>query len=216
MIDRKALWISLFLVCAMIAAILWRLSLLPDWHHVPADGPGGSRTIPVFMIFAGPLAVLFSVAVLYVRKWLRSGPEEAMQHWRRSNGLILMFNAVMMALMQAFILARSLGALQSVDRLAVSHAAFLVSGIFLMVAGNALPKAPWLSMRFRPLDPWQWNRHLRFGGKLMVGMGLFMAVGMPLLPEKMVPPVTIGLMLTMLAAGFWHRAWVKREPSPLA
>jgi hypothetical protein len=42
MIDRKALWISLLLVVAMVVASLWRLSLLPDWRHVPLDGAANS------------------------------------------------------------------------------------------------------------------------------------------------------------------------------
>ena len=77
-----------------------------------------------------------------------------------------------------------------------------------------MPKMPWLTARFRPLDPWQWNQHLRFAGKLTFVLGLFFAVGMPLLPFNMVVPVAIGLSIATGAASFWHRAKVRRGPSP--
>lgn len=216
MIDRKSLWISLLVLSAMVAADFWRLSLLPDWNHVPAEGPGNSYTLPVFMLFVPALALLFTMGVLFARKWFRSGPEEAVQPWRRWHGLVLLFNTVITASAQAFMLARSLGALQSVDRLTLSHVISVVTGIFMMLVGNMVPKLPRLSARFRhaQLDPWQWNRHLRFAGKLMVVFGLLIAVGMPLLPLEMVRPVTLGLTLAFIAVSYWHRAKVKREPSP--
>jgi hypothetical protein len=96
----------------------------------------------------------------------------------------------------------------------VSHVVFVATGIFLMAVGNMLPKMPWLTARFRPLDPWQWNQHLRFAGKLTVVIGLFLAVGMPLLPITMGLPVSIGLAITTITVSFWHRAKVRREPSP--
>jgi hypothetical protein len=154
------------------------------------------------------------MGMLFVRKWLTSGPEDAMQPWQRYNGLTLVFSAGVTALAQAFLLARSLGILKSVDRVTVSHVVFVATGIFVMVVGNMLPKMPWLTARFRPLDPWQWNRHLRFTGRLTVVTGLFVAVGMPQLPIKMILPVSIGLALTTVAVAFWHRAKVRYEPSP--
>jgi hypothetical protein len=216
MIDRRALWISLLVLVAMIAADFWRLSLLPDWHHVPAEGSGNSHTFPVFMLFLPALALLFTMGLLFTRKWLRSGSEEAMQPWRRWYGLMLLFNTAITALAQAFTLARSLGALQSINRLTLSHSMFVVTGIFLMLIGNMLPKMPWLSARFRhsQLDPWQWNRHLRFAGKVAVAFGLFLAVVMPLLPLNMIRPAALGLTLAVVAVNYWHKAKVKREPSP--
>ncbi len=53
MINRKAFWISLLVLFVMIAADFWRLSLLPDWRHVPVEGPG-SRSVPVFWTFVPP------------------------------------------------------------------------------------------------------------------------------------------------------------------
>ncbi len=214
MINRKAFWISLLVLFVMIAADFWRLSLLPDWRHVPVEGPG-SRSVPVFWTFVPPLAVLFTMGIFSARKWLSSGPEEAVLRWGRVNAAILLFNTVAAALGEAFNLARSLGALQSIDRLTLVHVILVAAGIFMMLVGNMMPKMPWLSARFRyaQLDPWQWNQHLRFSGKVTVLFGMFMAVGMPLLPFKMVVPVDIGLVITVIAANHWHRTKVKREPS---
>jgi hypothetical protein len=217
MINRKALWISILLVFAMIAANIWRLSLLPDWHHVPLEGPG-SHLVPVFWTFLPPLMALFAIAFFFAVNWKfgpeQASPKEAVQSWRRHQGLALVFGVGILALAQAFNIARSLGALQSVDRLTLGHVMMVATGIFLMIFGNSLPKIPWLTERFRPLDPWQWNQHRRFQGKLMFVLGLFIAAGMPLLPFKMVLPVMIGVTLTTVVVSLWHRAKVRREPSP--
>lgn len=214
MINRKALWISILVLFAMIAANLWRLSLLPDWRHVPVEGPGSSLTIPVLGFFSPVLALLFTIGVLFSRKWLRSGTEEAVRPWRNWYGLLLLFNTAMAASAQAFNLARSLGGLQFVDRLTLAHVIFVAVGLFMMMIGNNLPKMPRLTARFGPLDPWQWNQHKRFAGKLAVILGLFFAVGMPQLPIKMVFPVAISLALTIVAASSWHRAKVRGLSSP--
>jgi hypothetical protein len=215
MINRRALWISVLVLIGMIAADFWRLSLLSDWTHVPLEGPG-SRSISVFWTFVPPLAVLTTMGTFFAQKWLRSGPEEAVQPWGRFYGVMLLFNAAMAASAEAFNLARSLGALQSIDRLTLVHVIFVMTGMVVMLVGNMMPKMPRLSARFRrfQLDPWQWNQHLRFNGKVTVLFGLFIAVGMPLLPFKMILPAMFGLTMAVIAVNHWHRAKVKREPWP--
>ena len=213
MINRKALWISVFLIIAMIAAALWRLSLLPDWHHLPFEGPG-SRMIPSFVLFIPPVGALFVIGMLLIFRWWGSGSEEAKQPWRLLQGMVLLSMTGITALAQAFNIAHSLGALQSIDRLTFAHLMFVACGIFMMVVGNIAPKMPWLVARFRPLDPWQWNQQLRFSGKLAFVFGLFFAVVMPLLPIKLAVPVMPALALAVVAIDLWHRAKVRREPSP--
>jgi hypothetical protein len=215
MINRKALWISILVLFAMIAANLWRLSLLPDWRHVPVEGPG-SRSIPVFWTFVPPMAVLFTMGIFFARKWLRSGPEEAVQRWSGLYGAMLLFNTAICASAEAFNLARSMGALQSIDRPTLAHSIMVVTGVSMVLVGNMTPKMPWLTSRFRyaQLDPWQWNQHVRFSGKLAVVAGLFFAVGMPLLPLKITFPLAIGLALVVIAVNHWHRAKVRGASSP--
>ena len=213
MIDRKALWITILLVFAMIAANMWRLSLLPDWRHVPAEVAGNIRIIPVFWTFSPPLLVLFMMGMFFAVSWKfgpkETSPKEAMQSWRRQLGLALVFVAGIVTLGQAFGLAHGLGALQSVNQLTFSHVISVATGIFLMVFGNILPKMP--SLTERCLDPWQWNRHRRFQGKLIFVVGLFFAAGMPLLPFKMAVPASFGLSLMIVSLSLWYRAKVKRE-----
>ena len=214
MIGRKALWISLLVLLTMIAADVWRLSLLADWHHVPVEGPANRHTIPAVMLFIPPLALLFTMGLIFTRKWLRSGPADAVQSWGRWYGQMLLFNTAAGACAQTFELARSLGDLRSVNPLTFVHLYLVATGVFMILIGNMLPKMPWLLARFRPLDPWQWKRHLRFGGRITVAFGVFIALVMPLLPMKMSLPVMLGMALVVLAANYWYRARVKREPSP--
>jgi hypothetical protein len=216
MIDRKTLWISWFLIVTMTAAGFWRLSLLPDWHHMPANGPGDSHTINGLFVFWGPATLLVLMFSAFVRKWTVSGPEESVGPWRRFSGFMILVFAAIVVPLQAFIIARSLGVGRTIDRVALADAVMTASGILVMVLGNTLPKMPWLSARFRPfqLDQWQWNRQLRFSGRCMVGLGFLIAVSGPLLPLKMVFPVQICACVAFLAALLWYRAKVRRDPSP--
>ncbi len=218
MIDRKALWISGFVAFALFAATLWRLSLLPDWHHIPADGPANPRTISLFWLLWTPGMLLFTMTFMCARRWLASGTDEAMRAWGRYSGRMLVCYSLLLLLMQAFILARSLGLALAMDRLATARVIFALAGIMMMALGNALPKMPFLAARFRPfrLDPWQWNRHLRFAGKLLVAMGLFLLLVLPLLPVTMIRPATTAIWVAILVASLWYRIKLKREPSPLA
>ena len=124
--------------------------------------------------------------------------------------------AAIVALMQAFIIARSLGFVRGLDRLTIAHGFNALMGILIMVLGNTAPKLPWLSMRFRSLqlDPWQWNRQLPFMGRLLVGIGAFIAIGGFLLPKGSFFPFLVSLWLATFVAGIWHRAKLRREPSP--
>ena len=211
MIDRKAVWISFVLLIAMLAATFWRLSMLPDWNLVPVEGPGSYRLVPASWIFVIPLTVLIVMGIFFASRWLiGSGPEEALQALRRRRGRALLFAVGLGSLAQAFNLARSLGVLQSVDREILAHVVFVAVGIFLMVAGNVLPKQPWLTTRYSPLDAWQWNRHVRFAGKLMVVLGLLIAVGTLLLPIRIATAAVQGLTLAFVAAIFGHRTSLRR------
>ena len=218
MIDRKALWIAAMIFLAMIAATVWRLSLLPDWTHFPLNGPGDPRNRDSFWLFVSPACLLFVAACLFARKWFATGPEENVQPWRKWSGMMLLPYTVIIALMQAFVIARSLGFAAGLDRIMVVHGMLVLMGILLMVLGNATPKLPWLAVRFRPmqLDPWQWNRQLRFMGRLLVGIGAFIAIGGVLLPVWTFFPVLVCLWFATLAAGIWHRIKLRREPSPLS
>lgn len=216
MIDRKTLWICWLLIAAMTAAGVWRLSLLPDWHQMPLNGPGDTHIINGLMIFWGPVALLLFLVFFFVRRWFVSTPKQSEQAWQRWSTLFLLATAAIVVLMQVFVTTRSLGFARGIDRLAVAQTAQVAVGLLVVLLGNAVPKMPRLAARFRPyqLDDWQWNQQVRFGGRLLVGLGLFMAIGVPLLPPHLKMPAMMGLWLAVFAANIWHRAKVKRSPSP--
>jgi hypothetical protein len=216
MIDRKALWFSITAILAMFAAAIWRFSLLRDWHQMPVGEPNEHHIVSGLVLFIPPATLLLSVSGLFARKWFASGPEESVAPWRRWGSTLLISYAAILPVMQAFMIARTLGHVALVDALMIARVFAVVVGILMAVVGNALPKLPWLSARFRPLklDPWQQNRQLRFVGKLMVGMGLFIALGPFLLEPKKLLPVMIVLWLAMMTASIAYRIKLRREPSP--
>jgi hypothetical protein len=218
MIDRKALWISSLLLIAMTAAGLWRLSLLQDWHHVPVGPPDEHHSVGGFFLFAEPAALLLVMLTPYLRKWTSRTSEESLQVWRRWSSRAILLAAPLLALGQAFLVTRSLGLFSEADGGPVAKAMMVLSGLMLVVIGNALPKMPWLSSRIRPLrlDPWQWNRQLRFVGKVTVAFGLFAALVCPFLPAPTLRPAILTLWLAAMAANIAYRIKVRREPSLLA
>ena len=218
MIDRKALWFSITVILAITAALSWRLSLLPDWHKMPLDGPGRSHTVDGLRLFMGPLALALVTACIYVRKYFVASIDESTRPWRRWANMFAIANCTILGLFSAIIIARSLGYGLAVDRPTIGRFMMVAMGVMVMAVGNALPKMPWLLMRPRwfQLDPWQQTRQLRFMGKMMVGLGLFVAISPWLLPPKMGLTVMLGLWLSMMAAALWYRAKLKRESSPLS
>jgi hypothetical protein len=210
MIDRKALWISLLVLFAMIAADFWRLSLLAHWR-LPVGGPGSHNTVSGLVLFASPASLLLLLMTLPFIQWLAS-PKETLPSWRRWSGKWIVSWSILMTLMQAFVLARSLG-LISLSGVSLARAVLVWIGIVLMMAGNAAPKAPSLPQRNSfELDPWQKSRLLRFAGKLLFGVGLAFALGGVLLPLEYWRPVFLYLMLAALAAGIWHGIKLRHEP----
>lgn len=217
MIDRKLLWILISILVVMTVATLWRLSLLPDWRHVPLGIPGDHRSVNGFILFVGPGTLALAIANPFIRKFMTSGPEQSLQSWRRWSGARLVAVAIIFAAMQSFVLARSFGVFSAAGSQVIAQVFMVVTGLLIAAVGNALPKLPWLSARIRPLrlDPFQWNRQLRFNGRLLVGFGLVVAIVCPWLPQKTLLPVMLTMWLAAMAAGIWHRVKVKRAPSPL-
>jgi len=218
MIDRKAFWIVILLVLATTAAALWRLSLLPDWHRLPLGLPGEHRSVSGYALFAEPAALLFVLVTPYLGKWTSQASEESRQAWRRWSSRLALFSAPILALAQAFLIARSLSLFSEADGRPVEKILMVLGGLLLVAVGNALPKMPWLSSRIRPLrlDPWQWNRQLRFVGKVTVGFGLFFALVGPFLPPESLRPAMLTLWVAAMAANIGYRIKVRREASPLS
>jgi hypothetical protein len=219
MIDRKALWIGFTTVFVLLAAILWRVSLLPDWHQMPIDGPADSHTMKTHALFMQVFIVLFLTVFMYARKYWVSGTDEAVQSWRRLGSLFVIGFSAFAMLNVAFFLSRSLGYGLALDRLTMARFFMAGLGLLNMVLGNALPKMPGVSepLRWFKLDLWQQKRQVRFLGKLLVAMGLALvgiAAFLPMLPKALLAALLLGLGPVCVVTIFWHLAKVKREPSP--
>lgn len=208
MIDRKSLRIYGLILFAMVAATLWRLSLFPDWRHIPSGSQG---SISGLILFATPAVLLFMMVVPFLQ-WLTM-PRETLPAWRRWSGKWIVSWSVVFALMQAFLLARSLGLVSPPSGVGTGRLGLVMIGLFLMMTGNAVPKTPSVPPRASfELDPWRQNRLLLFVGKLLFGLGLAFALGGVLLPLEYWRPIFIGLMLTAFAAGIWYGIKLRREP----
>jgi hypothetical protein len=211
MIDRKALWIFIAIILAMTGATIWQLSLLPDWRHMPLGVPGSHNTVSGLILFAAPASLLLFMVSPFIQ-WLAL-PKEALPSLRRWSGKWIVSTSVFMALLQAFVLTRSLG-LVSPSNLGMARGGSVMIGVMFMIIGNIAPKMPVPPQRssFQP-DPWKVSRMLRFGGKLFVGLGLAFVLGGILFPLEYWESVFGSLMLTALAAGFWYSIKLQHERS---
>jgi hypothetical protein len=216
MIDRKGLWILGLLCLAMTAAAIWRLSLLPDWTQMPMPSPKGMVTKSGLVLFIQPLTLLFAITVFAVQKWLVTGPSEALAAWYRRTRLLPMVTGVCLALMQAFIISRSLGYGLGLDAQAMTRTIIVMTGVLVILLGNVRPKLPRLSKRFAmlDLDPWQSARNSRFAGQMTVVMGLAVVAAAVLLPLRAMTSTIFILWLGFCGAVIWHFVRLKREPSP--
>jgi hypothetical protein len=116
-----------------------------------------------------------------------------------------------MALLQAFGMMCSLG-IASPSGLATARGGSVMIGIMFMILGNIAPKMPVPRNSLQP-DSWKVSRMLRFGGKLLVGLGLAFVLGGILFPLEYWEPVFASLMLAALAAGIWYSIKLRHERS---
>ena len=214
MIDRKSLGILILLCLVMTAAAIWRFALLPDWHHMTVVTPSGPRTRSSLFLFAPPLAMLFMIALACAMNWLVSGPKEALAARHRWSRPMLVGSGVMVTLMQAFMIARSLGHGLGLNPEAIARAMLAVTGSLMVMHGNIIPKLPRLSKRIAVfnLDPWQSARSLRFTGRMTVAFGLVMMVAAVLLPMRATVSTVLILTLGFYGAVLWYFVRLKREP----
>jgi hypothetical protein len=209
MIDRKALWIFIAAFLAMTGASIWQLSLLPDWRHMPLGGPHSHNIVSGLLLFTAP-ASLLSLMVAPFIQWL-AAPKETLPSWRHWSGKWIVSWSVFLALIQAFVLAHSLG-LVSLSNLGTARGGSVMIGIVFMMVGNFAPKVPSLPQgKSSPLDLWRVSRMFRFAGKLFVGLGLAFVLGGILLPLEYWHPVFLCLMLGALTAGIWYSIKLRHE-----
>jgi hypothetical protein len=193
MIDRKAFWIALAFVVAMLAAAAWRVSLLPDWTHLPRYGVNGVAMSPISsaILFMPPGVVLFIMARLTWRARTARNPGESLQPWKKYGSVLLVLISVIVTLAQTFIITRSLGLLLTMS----PRVLMVIMGLLSMAISNALPKLPWLQSRiaFLDLGPDKGAKFLRLQGWLGVLLGLAVVLSGLFLPFNVISPVVLSL-----------------------
>jgi len=211
MIDRKTLWIFVAAFLATTGAAIWQLSLLSDWRQMPLGGPGSHNSASGLLVFATPVSLLLFMLSPFIQ-WLAL-PKESLPSLRRWSGKWIVSTSVVMAVLQVFIVARSMGVV-SPSGLGIARGGSVMIGIMFMIMGNIAPKMPVPPRRSSfEIDSWDASRMLRFGGKLLVGLGLAFVLGGILLPSEVWARVFGSLMLTALAAGIWYGVKLRRERS---
>ncbi|HEX4106269.1 MAG TPA: hypothetical protein VHX92_08555 [Rhizomicrobium sp.] len=213
MIDRNAFRISGLFLLIMVAATVWRLSLLPDWRHMPV---GGGHTITGLVLFAAPLSLLITMVVPYLPKLLMSDVGDSKQAWGRWNGRWIVSQGAIIFALQVIVLIHSLGVLPLPAEMIVRVTVVLM-GLMFMTMGNIIPKAPSMPAGADPraLNPWQQSRQMRLIGKLLFGLGLLLAIGGMLLPPEFLRSAFLYFGLAALAAGIWYGVKLRREPARL-
>lgn len=205
MINRKAFWIALALVAAMLAAAVWRISLLPDWTHLPRYGVNGVAMSPVSsaILFVAPGVVLFFMARLTWRARTARNPGESLQPWKKYGSVFLVLISVIVTLAQTFIITRSLGLLLTMN----PRVLLVIMGLLSMAISNALPKLPWLHSRiaFLDLDPDKGARFLRYKGWLGVFLGLAVVLSGLFLPFNVISPVVLSMAAVVVIIGVAYR-----------
>ena len=172
MIDRKTFWISR---CAFVGMpcwrrAAWRVSLLADWTHLPRYGEGGVALSPASSVWllVSPGVVVLSMILLTMQAGMADASDEALRPWKKWSGSYLVAISAIMTLLQAFIIAGSLGLLAPMAPVLFLRGMFIVSGLLLAVMSNGLPEHPGSPSvsRSAAIEPDQGAKSLRVRGWL--------------------------------------------------
>lgn len=210
MIRKHALTLVWILVAAMIAATLWRLSLLPDWSLVTMAREDGAplRSASSVWLFLCPVILAFA-AISHTRSMrLARGRPEAVQSVRTFSTTLLLAMALITTLMQGILLGRSLGMALPYD--AIARSLFVVLGLLTALFGNRLPKLPWVTSKAVFLDDASLQKIRRINGAWMVAVGVVSALsGLLLQPLHLVAwlvlALTLGGVVAIRTYAFWLR-----------
>ena len=212
--EKRALILAWSVTAAMTAAGLWVLLQNPGIQpilRIHADGTVLRSSTPL-SLFHLP-AVTAAVIVLLTLK-LRFAPPERAAPWRRWQAKFLIGYSLIVPILYAYILARSLGLSLPFTSEAAMRGGFVLLGLLLAAFANSKPKLPWLNSRFSllpRLSDADGARLLRLEGTLGVVAGLLLALGGAFLPLPLMPVLLIGFAITVVAilGAFF---WLRRQP----
>ncbi len=214
MINRKAIWITAVFVIVMVAAAIWRLSLLPDWTLFTYTGASTTRHTTYWTgLFQPPSWVLLFMGLLAASGFNKSGPKDEVHAWKNWYSFLLISFGVIVSAIQFLTIARSLGVTSALDPIAVDRAEIALLGLLIIVTGNQLPKLPWLQSRIALLQlaPVQGENYLRVRGRLIVVTGIAVVVSASLMSVKLVAPVIIVVALGCVGVSILWRVQLKRR-----
>ena len=214
MINRKAIWITIVFVIVMVAAAVWRLSLLSDWTLFTYTGVSTTRHHNYWTgLFQPPSWVLLFMGILVVSGLNKRGPKEKVHAWKNWYSFLLISFGVIVSAIQFLTIARSLRVTTALDPIAVDRAEIALLGLLIIVTGNQLPKLPWLQscIALLQLTPVQGENYLRVRGRLTVVTGIAVVVSASLMPVKLVPAVIIAVAFGCIGISIICRAKLKRQ-----
>lgn len=210
MIRKHAFTLVWILVAAMIAAALWRISLLPDWSRLTmarADG-AASHAASSLWLFSIPAGLAFAVMAKLASRRMVAGKPEAVQSVQAYGDRLMLGMAVIAALLHGIILGRSLGVALPYD--AIARCLFVGMGVLMVLLGNRLPKLPWVTSTTIILDDAGIQKMRRINAFWMVLQGvIFVLAGLLLHPLRnivwLVLPLTLGGVVGIIGYALWLR-----------
>lgn len=199
MIDRRAALISAALFLVMVAASIFRISLLPDWAYMPSFGPDGEpgpQRSSLILLFL-PGTVVFVVSALWLSGKPVSSSRNGGEIWRALGTFSLVVYSLTITFLQIYLLLSSCGIGITLGPL-VGRIGFVALAALVIVRANQIPKLPWRKPRigiFPDLGPIQGAKFQRFSARLTVGSTIALLIIAPTTP----PPTSARLVCLLLS-----------------
>ncbi len=202
MIDRRAALISATLFLILVAAGIFRISLLPDWAYMPSFGPDGEPgpQRSSLILFFLPGTIVFVVSALWLSGEPVSSSRNRCEVWRALGTFSLVGYSVIMTLLQVYLLLSSCGIGITLGPL-VGRIGFVALAALVIVRANQIPKLPWRKPRigiFPDLGPIQGAKFHRFSARLTVGGSIALLIIAPTIPPSTCARLIFLLLSTVL------------------
>ena len=218
---RRLIWASVAIVAAMLVMAAWAWIRLPAGAEVPihwgADGTvNGTAPKTVGLLLLPALAIGLTILLAFIPRF---EPRRAnLERSGKAYGAVWMAVLLLLAGIQALVVATALGATVDITRLMLIG----IGGLYLVI-GNYLPKVrPNYMMGIR--TPWTltsdlaWAKTHRIGGRLFVLEGLvFIAMGIVGVSPEALLVVLIGgiVFLLVVLFAYSYQVW-KTDPAKRA
>jgi hypothetical protein len=194
------------LIALMIAGAAWRMIMMEDPTVL---GLRHGAVAAFRLLFAFPVASVVVVGMLYWRRPANADVAKA-QRWRTLAGFVSISYCAILLLLQAVLIAMSLGLGVHLHLWAIYRTLGVLVAIMIVVAANQVPKLPYIERRFvfgGDLGPIYGPRFIRAQSRIVVAYAIgVIAFVLAATPGMGWRP---GLFI-ILAAAFqlvWSTAW---------